>query len=97
MSACLPDSGVHEDGRIDAHDVFVKQHHALPPIFLDVVLEFYTVLSVVIDGCQSIVDVTTWKDETVFFAMRYNFLKNVFLCHNYSVHIRWRDMLHRKV
>jgi len=49
---------VHEDGGVDAHDVLVEQHHALPPVLLDVVLQLYAVLAVVIDSTQAIVDIT---------------------------------------
>ncbi len=58
VSAGLPSGGVHEDSGVDAHDVLVQQHHALPPVLLDVVLQLYAVLSVVIDGGQSVVDIT---------------------------------------
>ena len=36
MSAGFPYRGVHEDGRVNTHDVLVEQHHALPPIRLPV-------------------------------------------------------------
>ena len=54
VSAGLPHHGVHEDGGVDADNVVVEQHHGVPPIFLDVVFQFYTVGSVVVHGCQSI-------------------------------------------
>ena len=38
MTAGFPHGGVHEDGGVDAHNVAVQQHHALPPILLDVIL-----------------------------------------------------------
>ena len=82
VSACLPYRWVHENGGVDAHDVLVQQHHALPPILLDVVLQFHTVLSVVVNGSQSIIDLAAWEYEAILLAVRYYFLKNVFLCHN---------------
>ena len=58
MTGSLPGGGVHEDGGIDAHDVLVQQHHALPPVLLDVVLQFHTVLTIVIHGPESVIDIT---------------------------------------
>ena len=76
---------MHEDSRIYAHDVLVKQYHALPPILLNIVFEFYTILSIVIHCSQSVIDLAAWKHETILFAVRNNFLENVFLCHNYCI------------
>ena len=81
MSRRLPYCRVHEYSGVDAHDVLVQEHHALPPVFLDIVFQFNTVLSVVVYGCQTVVDVAAGKHKTVFLAVRYYFLKNVFLCH----------------
>ena len=58
VAAGLPDGRMHEDGAVDAHDVLVEQHHGLPPILLDIVLQFNTILTVVIDGAESVVDLT---------------------------------------
>ena len=82
VSAGLPRGGVHEDGGIDADDVLVEQHHRLPPVLFDVVLQLHTVLTVVVDSAETIVDITGGEHETVFLAMRNNLLENVFLlCH----------------
>ncbi len=81
MAACLPYRRVHEYCRVDAHDVLVQEHHALPPVFLDVVFQFDSVLSVVIDSAKSVIDFTAGEHETVFFAVAHDFLENVFLCH----------------
>ena len=54
----LPDGRVHEDGRVDAHDVVVEHGHGLPPIAFDIVFELDAVLSVVVDSRQSVVDLT---------------------------------------
>ena len=67
VSTGFPDRGVHEDGRVDAHDVLVEQHHALPPVLLDV--QFHTVLSVVVYGSQSVVDFAAGKHKTILLAM----------------------------
>ena len=87
VSAGLPDGGVHEDGGVDAHDVLVQQHHALPPVLLDVVLQFHAVLTVVIHSAQSVVNLAAGEDEAVFLAVRDDFLKNVFLCHFLIVYL----------
>ena len=50
MSAGLPRRGVHEDGCVNTHDVLVQQHHRLPPILLNVILQLHTVLAVVINS-----------------------------------------------
>ena len=82
MAGGLPCCGMHEDGGIDAHDVLVKQHHRLPPILFDVVLQLHTILTVVIHGAETVVNITRRKNKSVFFTMRNYFLKNVFLlCH----------------
>ena len=57
VSAGLPGGGVHEDAGIDADNVLVQKHHALPPVLFDVVLELYTILSVIIDSAQTIVNI----------------------------------------
>ena len=82
VSAGLPCGWVHEDGCIYAHDVLVEQHHALPPILFDVVLQFHTVLAVIIHGAQSVIDVATGEHKTVFLAVRNYFFEYIFLCHN---------------
>ena len=69
------------DGRVDAHDILVKQHHALPPILLDVVFQFHTILTVVIDCGETIVDITAGENETILLAVAHDFLEYIFLCH----------------
>ena len=82
VAACFPYRRVHEDGRIDTNDVVVEQHHWLPPILFDVVLKLYTVLTIVINRCKTIVYIATWKNKTIFFAMAYYLFKRILLCHN---------------
>ena len=36
----FPGGRMHEDGRVDADDVVVQRRHELPPVFLDIILEF---------------------------------------------------------
>jgi len=58
VSRCLPDSRVHKNCRIDTHDIFVQQHHALPPILFDVILQLHSHLTVIIDSTQSVINIT---------------------------------------
>ena len=81
MSTGFPDGGVHEDGAVDAHDVVVKQHHALPPVLLDIILQFYAILSVIIYSTEAIVNFAAREYEAVLFAVGHDFLENIFLCH----------------
>ncbi len=69
VSRRFPDGGVHEDGRVDAHDVLVEQHHRLPPVVLDVVLQFHAVLSVVVHGAESVVNVARGEHEAIFLTV----------------------------
>ena len=82
VSTGLPGSGVHEDGGIQPHDIVVQLHHALPPILLDVVLQLHAVLSVVIYGAQSIVNLAAGEHETVLLAVGHYLLEYILLlCH----------------
>ena len=89
MSACLPYSRMHKDGGVDTHDILVQQHHTLPPVLLDVVFQFHTILSVVMYGSQSVIDFAAREHESVFLAVGHDFLKNVFLCHNIMYNFRF--------
>ena len=83
MSAGLPCGGVHKDGSIQSHDILVQLHHTLPPILFDVVLQFHTILTIIIHGAQAIINLTAGEHETVLLAMGNDFLEDIFLlCHN---------------
>ena len=58
VSGSLPNGGMHKHCRINAHNIFVEQHHRLPPILLDVVFQFYAVLAVIVNGSQAVVNIT---------------------------------------
>ena len=77
----FPNGGVHENGTVKPDNVVVQQHHTLPPVLLNVVFQFYAVLSVVIDGCQTVVDIAAGEHEAVLLAVRNDFLEHIFLCH----------------
>ncbi len=82
VSGCLPDSGVHENRRVDAYDIVVEHRHRLPPVTLDVVLELYAVLAVVVDGGKAVVDLTRLEHEAVFLGMCHYGFEDIFLfCH----------------
>ena len=44
--------------KIAPNDVLVQEHHALPPILLDVVFQFNAVLAVVVNGTEAVVNIT---------------------------------------
>ena len=50
VTRSLPYRRVHENGRVDTHDVLVQHRHSFPPILLNVILQLHTVLTVVIHG-----------------------------------------------
>ena len=84
MPGGFPDCGVHENGGIDADDVVVEHGHGLPPVAFYVVLEFHTVLGVVIHGAQAVINLAAREYEAVFLGMGYNRLEDIFLlCHIY--------------
>ena len=69
VSRRFPYRRVHEDSRVDAHDVFVKQCHGIPPITLDVILQLHAVLTVVVNSRKSIVYFAGREHKAVFFGM----------------------------
>ena len=82
MSGSLPYGRVHEDSCIETYNVLVQQYHTLPPVLLDIILELNTILTIVVNGSQAIINFTTREHKAIFLAMAYNFLKNIFLCHD---------------
>ena len=86
VTRCLPDLRMHENAGIDSHYILVEPGHRIPPIGLDVVLEFNTELSIVIDSTQSIIDFAGREYESILLAVCYQHLEKFFLCHskNYS-------------
>ena len=69
VTRSFPDSRVHENGRVKTHYVLVQKGHCLPPVALDVVFEFNTVLSVVINCSQSVVNLARRKNKSVFLGV----------------------------
>ena len=58
MSAGLPGCRMHENSRVNTDNILMKQHHALPPILLDVVFQFHTILTIVINRAQTVINIT---------------------------------------
>src|SRR5699024_1174705 len=48
MSGSLPNSKMHKNSRINSYDVLVQQHHTLPPILLDIILQLHSHLTVIV-------------------------------------------------
>jgi hypothetical protein len=63
---------MHEDGRINAHNVFIHAGHAIPPIILDIFFQFAAPLTIVVDRLQPIINFTAGKNKAIFFGMRNN-------------------------
>ena len=56
MSGCLPYSGMHENRGINTYDIFMKKGHGVPPIPFDIIFQLHAVLTIVINGRQTIVN-----------------------------------------
>ena len=69
MAAGFPNHWMHENRRIDAHDIFVELGHGLPPVVFYVLFEFAAVLAVVVDGAEAVVDLAGGENKAVFLTM----------------------------
>ena len=69
VSAGFPSSRMHENGRVKTNDILLQLCHTPPPMVLDVLFQLAAHLTVVIDRLESVVDLTTGKNEPVFLAM----------------------------
>ncbi len=58
MTRCFPNGRVHKYCRVKAYNVVMQQYHALPPICLNVILQFDSELSIIIDSTQSVINFT---------------------------------------
>ena len=63
MAGSLPDGGMHDDGRVEADDVFAGAYHGLPPGVLDVALEFGAEGAVVPEAVDAAVEFGGLEDE----------------------------------
>ena len=84
VSGSLPDGRVHENGRIQAHDVLVEQGHRFPPVAFYIILKFDAVLAVVVHCGEAVVNFAGGEYEAVLFGVRNYLLEDIFLlCHIY--------------
>ena len=81
VARCLPGLRVHEDGRVNPHDIVVEFGHRIPPVAFDVVLQFNTQLTVVVNGSQTVVYLARRENKPVLFAVGNEFFEKFFLCH----------------
>src|SRR6185437_17004928 len=65
----FPGGGMHEDRGIDAHDIFIELCHALPPMILYIFLELAAVLTIIVNGAETLVDLAGWKNKAVLFTV----------------------------
>ena len=49
---------MHKNAGVNSDYVGVETCHSVPPILLDIVLEFYTHLAVIIYGSKSVINLT---------------------------------------
>jgi len=72
---------VHEDGRIQPDDILIEQHHRVPPVLPDIVLQFNAILAIIINRGQSVIDLAGGKYISVLLAMCNQFLEEFLLRH----------------
>src|SRR6185295_16742318 len=70
VAARLPDGGVHQDRRVDAHHVRSALHEVPPPDPLDVALELDPQRAVVPARARAAVDLARLEDEPAALAER---------------------------
>ena len=76
---------MHEYRRVNADYIVMKHGHRFPPVTLDVVLQFHAVLSVVVNGRQTVINLRRLEYESVLLGMRYYRLEYVLLFCHYDV------------
>ena len=74
MAGSLPDGRMHDDGRIDADDVFTFAGHGVPPGGAQVALELRTQRAVVPEAADAAVDFAALIDEAAALAEGDDFL-----------------------
>ena len=68
VPAGLPCGWMHEDSRINTHNIFMHTGHAIPPIIPDIFFQFTAPLTIIIYCLQSIIYFTAGKYKTIFFC-----------------------------
>ena len=88
VTTCLPGSRVHQNSRIEAHNVFMHLHHGLPPVFLDIVFQQCAVWTVIVNSTQSIINFRTLEYITILLSMAYHFFKLFCVVGNHGAKVR---------
>jgi len=68
VAAGLPDSGMHDDGGVEAHDVVALPGHRSPPGVTEVALQFSPQRAVVPEAADPAVDLGRLEDDTTSLA-----------------------------
>ena len=74
VAAGFPDARVHQNGRIQSHNIVPLHNDRAPPRFFDVALEFDPQRPIVPGGTQPAVDLAGLEHETPSFGQRQNFI-----------------------
>ena len=85
VPGCHPGAGVHEDGRVYSDNILVQANHRLPPVILDIVLEFHAKLAVIINRSETVVDLAGRENKAVLFAVGNQNLEKFVLCHFFVI------------
>ena len=72
MSRRLPDRRVHDDGRVEADDVFAFARHRAPPGVAQVALQLRAERAVVPEAVDAAVDFRALEDEAAPLAQRHD-------------------------
>ncbi len=95
VTGAFPDLRVHDDGAIEAdhivgagglfglNEFVVVLAHVLPPRFFDISFQFDAEGTVVPETIESAVDFAGLEKKSVGFAMRNEFVHQVFNCHGF--------------
>src|ERR1035437_667099 len=82
MAACFPYGRVHEDSGVYAHNIIVHLGHTAPPVVAYISFKFSAKLPIIIHRAKAIIYLTRLKNESILFAVRYNILQLIIICHN---------------
>ena len=69
---------MHENGRVEPHDVLVEAGHGFPPVLANVELKLYAILPIVIHRGEPIVEFAAGEYESVLLAVGGEVLEKVF-------------------
>ena len=66
---------------VGAENILIEFNHRIPPITLDVILKFNTILTIIVDCSESIVNLARREYKTILLAVSDKFLEQLLLCH----------------